>query len=252
MTMRSAAPRIAGLAIGLALAACTSGGAPKPSAGSSSPPQPATSSGSATEALSAGDILAVAAKAAAAKGFVHTVATLKQGKESARVVNDTGTPNGRQVIIAGKQHTEILLVDEIAYLRANEEALTDFLGFPPDEASTYADKWLSFTISDAGYGELVETLDMTSLIENITLTGELTKTAVTTIDGRRAIGIKGEHPQGGTGTLYVAADGEPLPVRMEIADQNASSGSLVFSDWGKKVSVKAPSGATPMSDVITA
>ena len=115
-------------------------------------------------------------------------------------MNDTGTSEGRQVITAGKQHTEILLVEGIAYLRANEEALRDFFGFPADEASRYADDWLSFTISDAGYGELVETLDMPSLIENITLTGDLTKTAVITVGGKRVIGIRGEHPQGGTGT----------------------------------------------------
>ena len=251
MKMKSVRVRIAGLSIGLMLAACSSGSAPKPTAGSSAP-TPTASSGSPTESLSAGGILAAAGEAATAKGFVHTVATLKQGKETALIVNDTGTPNGRQVITAGKQHTEILLVDGIAYLRANEEALIEFLGFPADEAAKYADKWLSFTISDAGYGELVETLDMPSLVENLTLTGDLTKTAVTTMNGRRVIGIRGEHPQGGTGTLYVAADGDPLPVRMDIAEENASSGSIVFSDWGKKVSVKAPAGATPLSDAITA
>jgi len=251
MNAHSLTTRILSLAISLALAACTSGSDPKPSAGSSSP-APSASSGSATEALSAGDILAAAAAAATAKGSVHTVATLKQGKESAKVVNDTGTSDGRQVITSGKQHTEILLVEGIAYLRANEEALRDFFGFPADEASRYADEWLSFTISDAGYGELVETLDMPSLIENITLTGDLTKTAVTTIGGKRVIGIRGEHPQGGTGTVYVAADGEPLPVRMDMADPNGSSGSLMFSEWGKNVRVKAPSGATPLSDAVTA
>jgi hypothetical protein len=251
MNVHAVTTRFLSLALGLALASCTSGSDPKPSAGSSSP-APSASSGLATEALSAGDILAAAATAATAEGSVHTVATLKQGEESAKVVNDTGTSDGRQVITAGKQHTEILLVEGIAYLRANEEALRDFFGFPADEASRYADSWLSFTISDSGYSELVETLDMPSLIENITLTGDLTKTAVTTIGGKRVIGIRGEHPQGGTGTLYVAADGEPLPVRMDIADPNGSSGSLVFSEWGKNVSVKAPSDATPLSDAVTA
>lgn len=242
--------RLTSIAIGLMLAACSSGGVPKPRADASSP-APAASSRP-IETLSAGDILAAAGTAANAKGAVHTVASLVQGKESASVVNDTGAKNGRQVITSGKQHTEILLVDGIAYLRANEEALLEFFGFPPDDASKHADKWLSFTVPDPGYGELVETLDMPTMIENITLTGDLTKTAVTTIEGRRVIGIRGEHPQGGTGTLYVASEGEPLPVRLDIADQEGSNGSIVFSDWGKTVSLKAPSSATPMSDAITA
>lgn len=241
--------RITAVVIGVMLAACSSGGEPKRKAGTSAAP---TTSAIAIEAMSAGDILAAAADAATAKGSVHTVASLKKGNESARVVNDTGTTNGRQLITSGKQRTEILLVEEIAYLRANEEALLDYLGFPEDEASKYSDKWLSFTVSDAGYGELVETLDMPTLIENITLTGDLTKTAVTTIGGRRVIGVRGEHPQGGTGTLYVAADGDPLPVRLDVAEQEGSSGNIAFSDWGKPVSVERPSGAIPLTDAVTA
>ena len=235
---------IGGVAVALALAACTSDeNAPR---GSSTPPAspPPTPLIEQTES----QVLAAVADAAQAMGSVHTEASLKQGSKTARVVNDTGAESGRQLITIGSQRVEIRLVAKMVYVRANEEGLRDFFQFPASVAAEYADEWISFTESDPGYGDLAETLDMPSLLENITLVGTLSKEA-TTIGGTSVIGISGEHPQGGTATLYVAATGDPLPVRMDLRSEDQGSGSITFSNWGKAVSVSGPSSAVPFADL---
>ena len=72
---------------------------------------------------SAADILAAATATTTAKGSVHIVITSKQGNETGTIVNDTGPTGGRQVITLGSQHTEIRLVNNVAYVYANESAI---------------------------------------------------------------------------------------------------------------------------------
>jgi hypothetical protein len=195
---------------------------------------------------SAADILAAATAATTAKGSVHIVITSKQGNRTGTIVNDTGAASGRQVITLGSQHIEIRLVDNIAYVYANEAALKDFFQFPAALAKKYANKWLSFSSTDRGFDEISDTLDMPTLVNTLTLTGALTKTGVTTVNGTEVIGIRGTDKQGGAATLYIATTGEPLPVQL-VSTNEGETDTGVFSKWGEAVDVKAPSGAVSVS-----
>ena len=189
------------------------------------------------------DILDAATAAMTAKGSVHIVTTASGGKNRLiQIVNDTGPDSGRQVITGAGMRVEIRLVASIAYLRANQVGLANFIGFPLSQARLLADKWLTFTSGENGYNDLVESLDMPSLIADVRLTGALTKTAVTTIEGRAVIGIKGKGRLGGADMLHVATEGDPLPVEETNTDKGEVDTSL-FSRWGETVKVTAPAGA---------
>lgn len=238
--------RLAILAATLVLTACSSGSDSKPSGGPTTPPASATSTPAAQQ--SAGDILAAAAEAATAKGWVHTVATAKQGSKTAKITNDTGPDRGRQRIEYADRRIENLLIANVVYMRANEAALLDFFQFPPEMAKKYADEWLSFTEADPGYGDLAATLDMATLLEDVALTGDLKKGKPTTISGKKVIPITGQQGTGGNGTLFISAEGDPLPVKWEVENTDSTT-SVVFSDWGKAVAIKAPSDHTPFTEL---
>jgi hypothetical protein len=197
----------------------------------------------------AADILAAATSATSAKGSVHVVITSKQGSRTGTIVNDTGPTGGKQVITLGSQHTEIRLVDNVAYVRANEPSLKEFFEFPASLAKKYANKWLAFSSTDEGFDQISETLDMPTLVTNITLTGALSKTAVTTVNGTEVIGVKGTDTEGGSATLYIATTGDPLPVQL-VSINEGETDTAVFSKWGESVSVSKPSGAVSVSAVL--
>jgi hypothetical protein len=70
----------------------------------------------------------------------------------------------------------------------------------------------------------------------------VTKGSTATIHGTKALALVDSGSGGGT--LYVAETGKPLPLRIT---QNASSGSIDFTDYGAKVTTTAPSGAIDLS-----
>ncbi len=62
-------------------------------------------------------------------------------------------------------------------------------------------------------------------------------TAVREVDGQPAVGLM--FPETG-GTLWVAATGEPLPLRLEEKGASAGAGVIAFSDYGTEVAVTPP------------
>ncbi|PZF82532.1 hypothetical protein [Jiangella anatolica] len=62
-------------------------------------------------------------------------------------------------------------------------------------------------------------------------------TPIQEVDGRPAIGLL--FPETG-GTLWVAASGEPLPLRLEEKGASAGAGVITFSDYGTEVAVTPP------------
>lgn len=62
-------------------------------------------------------------------------------------------------------------------------------------------------------------------------------TAVREVDGQPAVGLL--FPETG-GTLWVAATGEPLPLRLEEKGASAGAGVISFTDFGTEVAVTPP------------
>jgi hypothetical protein len=181
-------------------------------------------------------------------GYVHSVAEVKVGGVTLRVATDSGPDVGLQVLSAGTRRVEIRFVKEVAYLKGNRGGLEELLGADASSAKKYANKWISLTVADGGYAEISSALTMESLIETITLSGDMSKTDVTTIGDREVIGVNGEQGTGGTGTLYVATKGPALLIRLD-GRVETQKGTVEFSRWGRHFKVEAPSGAVRAFDL---
>jgi hypothetical protein len=161
-------------------------------------------------------------------------------------VNDAATDSGRQTLTFGQARMTALVVGGTAYVKANQLALTSLLQVSPAVAQKFANKWLSFPSGDAAYKSLSQTLNLSSLLQEVTPTGTISKLSPSVVDGHSVIGLRGKLPGALGGTLYISTTGPPLPVE-EVSPSSAGPTTAVFSDWGEPVNVTAPPGAIPGS-----
>lgn len=97
-------------------------------------------------------------------------------------------------------------------------------------------KWLKVPASSSGFSSLASLADLGKLISMaLAAHGELVSAGATTIDGQKAIGVT-DSAKGGT--LYVATTGTPFP--LEVIKHGADGGKIVFDEWNKPVTLKAP------------
>jgi hypothetical protein len=201
-------------------------------------------------------ILAEARAAAETAGSMHYVQTGRTTRQAAMNVGDASSSMGHDVMtISDGAQATVLLMGDVAYVRANVTALTGFFLLPDTTASRMAGRWISVRSGTAGYRRLWDGLsfEMTtgSVLDAVTPVGPLTKAPARTINGRLVVGVHGKVPAwtgaaaGTTETLYIAATGQPLPVSCQEI-YRSSRVTTAFSRWGETVQVTAPPGVTPI------
>jgi len=203
------------------------------------------SSGNAIAGASPNHAMTLMTAAVQKAGSVHVVTRIQMRGGAATWVNDTGSQSGKQVITAGGAQVTILLVASTAYVNANPLAMSEMFQSSAAISQRFASKWLYFPSSSGAYQKVAPTLTLGSLLQQVTPTGALTKLGTSTVDGRSVIGVRGVLPGGGgTGTLYIAATGSPLPIE-EVSGSSGAETTSIFSGWGEPVRVTPPSGAVP-------
>jgi hypothetical protein len=146
----------------------------------------------------------------------------------------------------------ILEVNGVGYFQANEKGLAGFLGVPQGLARRYAGRWISFQPGGMGYQRVVAGVTIGAVADELELTGEITPSGVTTVDGQPVRGLTGgspvawNAPAGVTAKLYVATKGKPLPVLFE-GGVAPSIERVTFSRWGEPLRVSAPTSVLPSS-----
>jgi hypothetical protein len=201
------------------------------------------SSQNAVVGLSARQVLAQATAAATKEGSVHVVSTIQVAGQTATYVNDTGATSGEQQITAtGGIHMTALLVNGVAYIRANVQAFTTLFQVTNAVAQRFANIWLSFGLSDPAFHGIAATLTLGSLVQQDFPASGLTKLGASDINGHSVIGVRGQLGGGIPGALFVSTGGTPLPVEVKSSHRGATT-TAVFSGWGEAVRVSAPSGA---------
>ncbi len=129
---------------------------------------------------------------------------------------------------------KLISVDGAMYVTGDPAALGEQVG--ADVGSTIAGKWLLMSPEAATSMSIFadgETFAM-SVLGSQDPNGI---TSVREVDGVPAVGLL--FPETG-GTLWVAATGDPLPVRFEEKGATAASGVLTFGDFGAEVAIAAP------------
>lgn len=105
-----------------------------------------------------------------------------------------------------------------------------------DVDDTIGDKWLALAPKQAKGFEIF--LNGKAFADAVLGSqGPAEITSVKDVDGEPAVGLI--FPETG-GTLWVAANGDPFPLRFEEKGATAERGTLVFSRFGEKVKLSSP------------
>jgi hypothetical protein len=198
---------------------------------------------------SASQAVALASSRMSRAGSVHMVTTFHVSGQTARYVTDTSVSSGEEVITSSSGAlVSAMVVHDIAYVRANQSALTGLFQAPSAVAQQYANTWLSFGASEQGFSQITQTLTLHSLVQQIMPTAPLHKLPGSTLEGRSVIGVRGPLPGGTSGTLFIATTGAPLPVE-EFTTSNNVTAASTFTDWGEAVNLKPPSDSISAGSV---
>lgn len=154
---------------------------------------------------------------------------------------------GTGTINLGGGEVDVVRNGDDIYVKGDKDALTAF-GATSAQATLVAGKWLHQAVSAQGsFSGLADLLDSTALFSNVTSpTGQLKTGTTTTLDGQKVFTLI-DTSSAGNGTLYVAATGAPLPVRV---DQPGSGGGSLDFEYGVPVDVKVPTGAVDLSKLL--
>ncbi|HEY1652377.1 MAG TPA: hypothetical protein VGG09_10895 [Acidimicrobiales bacterium] len=202
---------------------------------------------------------------AAGNQTVHFVSAVTQGAVTLHVSGDAGATSGAQTLTVhnGKatEHLSAEIVGSTGYVNGNATALQNVIGLTAKESSKNAGKWLSFPTSNSGLAQLVSGLLKSQVATELGIDGPFTYATDATVGGQHALAIKGSvsTDSGGkvTEVLYVPATGTPLPIE-EVTNPGAKAksstlhGTVTFSNWGEKTSVKAPAHSSSILKLVPA
>ena len=213
----------------------------------------AAACGMGTEHRSVAPLAQISVSNAAAQNGIADLEPAKALQESIAAMESTGsyrvsgtTTSGNTIDIAfdvgvgstGVINTgnpmRILAADGSVYVSGDADSMSALVGSDADE--TIAGKWMLITPdSDSGFDIFA---DGATFAEAVLGAGApATMTGVAEVDGRLAVGLL--FPETG-GTLWVAAIGEPLPLRFEEKGASAGKGILTFADFGAEVAIEPP------------
>jgi hypothetical protein len=132
---------------------------------------------------------------------------------------------------------DIIRVGKFAYFKGDAKFWGNFTK-SKDLASLFAGKWIKVSATSGDFASLTQLTDIKAFTNGILSGhGALTKGATTTIDGHKAVALV----QKSSGdTLYVATDGPAYLLGIKSGSKGGDKGQILFSDWNKPVSIKAP------------
>lgn len=136
----------------------------------------------------------------------------------------------------GSQNTvQLVATAGGVYVTGDTASLAAQVGADVD--TTIAGKWLLISAEAAsGFAIFADGSAFASAVLGAEAPSDMTD--VTEVDGQAAVGLL--FPETG-GTLWVAATGEPLPLRLEEKGASAGAGVITFSDYGTEVAITPPS-----------
>lgn len=208
----------------------------------------------------AAQILKAATAAATKAGTAHYVLTAVEGSSSQTISGDASQTEGQQTVLQGSQHIKVIYTGGVAYVQGNAAGLTSAMGITSTIATNYANKWIAVHSTDSLFKSIVSAVTLAGTLAQLNPTGTLTLTAPTTVAGRQTVGVKGGLPgtpqQGVTGntTLFVASSDPTLPLEFSgTANEGTQhvTDKGTFSDWGKALTLSAPTGSVPFSSIPT-
>jgi hypothetical protein len=225
-----------------------------------------------TEANSA---LYAAAMASGSFHYVDVSSGSVGGKAATgTLTGDVGLTEGVQTMTSDLGNYQVIVINAVAYMKADVTMLENNFGYSASQAAPYADRWIEFTASDSPYSAIAADLTTGSTWGNpsnspsngLPHTPE-SVTPVSTMNGQSVQSVlysqngsekatNGSYT--GTETIVFAASEPHLPsyateqLSGTVNGQpSTSSDRVTFSQWGEPVTLTAPTGAIPYSALPT-
>jgi hypothetical protein len=200
-----------------------------------------------------------------ASGSVHSdctiTATAAGSLTDMTQSEDSGSGIGRILITTSDGgHLTLLLVDETGYLNGDETGIADFYQLSTAVADKLAGKWISTPQGNAPGKDYPSAgfvgITFADVVGQLEETGRLGLTAPTAFAGNAVNGVRGGMASslgtfpGATETVYIAASGRPLPIRVLANIPGHDETTCAFSRWGEPVDLTAPPKPVPLGSVI--
>lgn len=198
-------------------------------------------------------LLGAALSDATARGSVHEFETAQVSGRTVTFSDYLAAHSGRQEItITGGIHANVLIVGGMAYYSSNQAGLVHYFGLSPAAARQVGTRWVSNLPSAPHYAAVALDATLPSALSELKLTGPLTETRPTTLDGQSVVGIKGHVSTPGAGpvtaTVYVSKSADPLPIGATYDySANGAHATLALTDWGAHLPLRAPRDAVAES-----
>jgi hypothetical protein len=218
-----------------ALAGCATAGQ-EPTSPTGAPTTAAAPAGNGIESLAADAILAKAIAAVKAAGSFRMKGSIADGGEKMTLDFKVKGENLSGTITMGGGTMKLLKIGKKVFIQGDADFWTMFGG---DQGKTMATrlkgKWVKASADSNEFAQFASFAEFADPEKLLKPEGTVTKGDVKTVNGGRAIGLSDKD----NGTFYIAAEGEPLPVRLEAPD---GSGAMDFSDFGTNFDeIKEPS-----------
>jgi hypothetical protein len=197
---------------------------------------------------------------AATNQSVHFQTDVTQGNVTLQQSGDAGATSGSETLTVHNgtktEHMSTEVVGKTGYVKGNTTGLQNILGLTAAQAHKYANKWLSFPMSNSNLAQLAAGLLKSQVATELSFSGPFTFASDATVNGQHTIGVKGSVSTN-TGSsvpeiLYVPSTGKPLPIE-EVTNPAAKGhsstihGTVSFSNWGEPVAVRAPAHSVSLS-----
>ena len=158
---------------------------------------------------------------------------------------------------------QAVLVDGAVYLRAGTQFLEQQLGLSTSQAAAHAGQWISFQKGDPGYSTISQSLSAgEAIVSFVPEEPNLRVSGATTFQGRSAVAVTGSpasSPGAGTVatvTLFVSTVAPYLPLGATVqvnenTGKNIERVASVYGKYNQKVDPKAPTGAVPITSLVS-
>ena len=190
----------------------------------------------------AAQVLTDAKSAATQASSAHVSGNIRSGGSPITV--DLSTARGKGA--KGSMSTnglafDLVRIDDTIYIRGSDAFLKHFAGAAA--AQLLHGKWLKASATHGRLRSLAPLTSLGALFGGITTHhGKLVNDGKTTYKGQSVVVIRDTSDNS---KLFVAATGKPYPVA--LVGSKKQPGTITFGDWGKPVSLSAPSGAFDIS-----
>ncbi|MQY16220.1 hypothetical protein SRB5_64180 [Streptomyces sp. RB5] len=160
---------------------------------------------------------------------------------------DKDTRCAGKLTLGGQGGMEIRRTTDAVYILPDDAFLkTQTKDQPADQAAAtialMKGRWLKTSVNSADAKQMAKMCDLDELLAELDDPDEsdnLKKAGYTDFNGSRVFELTSKEDDGGTGTVYIQAEGEPYILNFEKKG-GKEPGKVVMSDFNKPVDVQAP------------